>query len=136
MQFYFKWCEETTHFCRNMSLWSCWKSPCHVFTSLSCSLREKSSLPIFCKCGEPWAHNVVIFLFDLYLIDHQQFPAIIRNCTNVGTINLPTGIGKWIQLCSCYLLFYFDIFNQKMQFYILWSGEEVWIFTSKQVFSM
>jgi len=23
-----------------------------------------------------------------------------------------------------------------MQFYIFWSGEEVWIFTSKQVFSM
>jgi hypothetical protein len=26
----------------------------HAFTSPSCSLREKSSLPIFCKCGEPW----------------------------------------------------------------------------------
>ena len=30
-------------------------SPCHAFTSPSCSLREKSSLPIFCKCGEPWS---------------------------------------------------------------------------------
>ena len=40
--FFFKWCKETTHFCGNMSLWSCWKSPCHVFTSPSCSLREKS----------------------------------------------------------------------------------------------
>jgi hypothetical protein len=26
---------------------------CHAFTSPSCSPREKSSLPIFCKCGEP-----------------------------------------------------------------------------------
>ena len=39
------------HFCENMS-------PCHAFTSPSCSLREKSSLPIFCKCGEPWVHFV------------------------------------------------------------------------------
>ena len=30
-----------------------WKSPCHAFTSPSCSLREKSSVPIVCKCGEP-----------------------------------------------------------------------------------
>ena len=36
---YFK-CEKKTHFCENMS-------PCHAFTSPSCSLREKSSLPIF-----------------------------------------------------------------------------------------
>ena len=74
---FFKWCGETTHFCGNMSLWSCWKSsllppvlwgrsqvslscfhfslmfsegevksPCHVFTFPSCSLREKSSLPV------------------------------------------------------------------------------------------
>jgi len=41
------------HFCGNMSLWSCWKSPCHAFTSPSCYLGEKSSLPVFCKCGEP-----------------------------------------------------------------------------------
>ena len=26
----FKWCEETAHYCRNMSLWSCWKSPCFL----------------------------------------------------------------------------------------------------------
>ena len=39
--------EKKTHFCKNMS-------PCHAFTSPSCSLREKSNLPIFCKCGEPW----------------------------------------------------------------------------------
>ena len=26
---------------------------CHAFTSPSCSLTEKSCLPIFCKCGEP-----------------------------------------------------------------------------------
>jgi hypothetical protein len=38
--------EKTPHFCKNMS-------PCHAFTSPSCSPREKSSLPIFCKCGEP-----------------------------------------------------------------------------------
>jgi hypothetical protein len=38
--------EKNPHFCENMS-------PCHAFTSPSCSLREKSSLPIFCKCGEP-----------------------------------------------------------------------------------
>jgi hypothetical protein len=46
-----KW--KNPHFCKNMSLWCCWKSPCHTFTSPSWSLKEKSSLPIFCKCG--WA---------------------------------------------------------------------------------
>jgi len=35
---FFLLCEETTNFCGNMSLWSCWKSPCHAFTSPSCSL--------------------------------------------------------------------------------------------------
>ena len=29
------------------------RSTCHAFISPSCSLREKSSLPVFCKCGEP-----------------------------------------------------------------------------------
>ena len=45
---HFKWKKKlkNPHFCKNMS-------PCHAFTSPSCSLREKSSLPIFCKCGEP-----------------------------------------------------------------------------------
>jgi hypothetical protein len=42
-----------------------------VFISLSCSLREKSSLPIFCKCGEPW------LLVFLYLIAAY---ASIRQC--------------------------------------------------------
>ena len=27
--YFFKWCEETTHFCGNMSLWSCSKSCLH-----------------------------------------------------------------------------------------------------------
>ena len=45
--------EKNPHFCENMS-------PCHAFTSPSCSLREKSSLPIFCKCGEPWAPCIFI----------------------------------------------------------------------------
>ena len=51
---FIKWYEETTHFWRRKSLWSCWKSSCHAFTSPSCSLREKSSLPVYCKCGEPF----------------------------------------------------------------------------------
>ena len=42
------------HIFAKTCLWRCWKSPCHAFTSLSWSLREKSSLPVFCKCGEPW----------------------------------------------------------------------------------
>jgi hypothetical protein len=50
--------EKPPHFSENMS-------PCHAFTSPSCSLREKSSLPIFCKCGE--LCNIQIIL--LYLID-------------------------------------------------------------------
>jgi len=29
----------------------------HAFTSPSCSLREKSSLPVFCKCGEPCIYH-------------------------------------------------------------------------------
>ena len=44
-------------------------SPCHAFTSPSCSLREKSSLPIFCKCGE--------LLVFLYLIAAY---ASVRQC--------------------------------------------------------
>ena len=52
------------HFCKSMS-------PCHAFTSPSCSLREKSSLLIFCKCGEPW------FLVFLYLIASY---ASVREC--------------------------------------------------------
>ena len=43
-KWFFKWCKETIHFCGNMSLWSCWKSPRHAFTSPSYTLREKSSL--------------------------------------------------------------------------------------------
>ena len=41
------------YFCKNMSVWRRWKSPRHVFTSPSWPLREKSSLPIICKCSEP-----------------------------------------------------------------------------------
>ena len=52
------------NFCENMS-------PCHAFISPSCSLREKSSLPIFCKCGEPW------LLVFLYLI--AAYPSV-RQC--------------------------------------------------------
>ena len=39
-----KW--KNPHFCENMS-------PCHAFTSPSCSLREKSSLPIFASVVSP-----------------------------------------------------------------------------------
>jgi hypothetical protein len=46
-------------------------SPCHAFISPSCSLREKSSLPFFCKCGEPW------LLVFLYLI--AAYPSV-RQC--------------------------------------------------------
>ena len=50
----FKWCEQTTFFLGgNLSLRSCWNFPCHAFISTSWTLRETSSLPIFCKCGEP-----------------------------------------------------------------------------------
>ena len=56
--------KKTPHFGKNMS-------PCHAFTSPSCSLREKSSLPIFCKCGEPW------LLVFLYLIAAY---ASVRQC--------------------------------------------------------
>jgi hypothetical protein len=42
-----------------MSLWSCWKSFCHTFTSPSCSLREKSGLPIFYTYDEPWLKNSI-----------------------------------------------------------------------------
>ena len=42
-----------------------------AFISLWCSLREKLSLPIFCKCGEPW------LLVFLYLIAAY---ASVRQC--------------------------------------------------------
>ena len=56
--------KQNPHLCKNMS-------PCHAFTSPSRSLREKSSLPIFCKCGEPW------LLVFLYLIAAY---ASVRQC--------------------------------------------------------
>jgi hypothetical protein len=43
---------------------------CHAFTSLSCFLREKSSLPIFRESGEPCKHNIIDFyvlLWDVIL---------------------------------------------------------------------
>ena len=61
-----------TYFCENMS-------PCHAFTSPSCSLREKSSLPIFCKCG---------FLVLLYLIAAY---ASVRKCVII-TCRCPQNI--------------------------------------------
>ena len=45
--------KQKTYFCGIISLWIWWKSPWHAFTSPSCSLREKSSLSVFRKCGEP-----------------------------------------------------------------------------------
>ena len=50
---------ENPHFCENMS-------PCHAFTSPSCSLREKSSLPNFCICGEPCSWVKILRNVDLY----------------------------------------------------------------------
>ena len=52
-KYFKKWCEKNPYFYGIISLWSWWKSPRHAFTSPSCSLREKSSLPVFRKCGEP-----------------------------------------------------------------------------------
>jgi hypothetical protein len=54
--------EKTPRFCENMS-------PCHAFTSPSCSLREKSSLPNFCKCGEHWL--LVFFISYCRLCQRQ-----------------------------------------------------------------
>jgi hypothetical protein len=58
-------------------------SPCHAFTSPSCSLREKSSLPIFCKCGEPWSFLVLLYLIAAY--------ASVRNCVII-TCRCPQNI--------------------------------------------
>ena len=38
----------------------------HAFTSPSCSLREKSSLPVFCKCGEPCNQYLLWFLIKYF----------------------------------------------------------------------
>jgi len=71
-----------------MSLWSCWKSPCHAFTSPSCSLREKSSLPVFWKHGEPCQdilrnrkerivyHINIILIFKTDFIDSNHITKI------------------------------------------------------------
>ena len=60
---YKKKCEKKPHFCENMSLWRCWKSPCHAFTSPSWSLREKSSLPIFLQV---WWALVTLIILHVY----------------------------------------------------------------------
>ena len=86
MRFFFKWWEETTHFCGIMSPWSCWKSPCHAFTSSSCSLREKSSLSVFCKCGEPWTpinQSKIIPLQYFYQIFLTLILRDSRSCVTV-----------------------------------------------------
>ena len=67
-----------TFFSRNMSLWICWKSPCHAFTSPSWSLRERSSLPIFCRCGGPWfAFN---FVRCFIICDNLLYYVLIDSC--------------------------------------------------------
>ena len=63
---------------QQICLWSCWKSCCHAFTSPSCSLSEKSNLPIFCKCGEPWKSKgdlliqIWLYLFIVLLSINSQ----------------------------------------------------------------
>ena len=74
--FFFKWYEETTHFCGNTSLWSCWKSSlCLHFSLMFNSLREKSSLLVFCKCGEPWAPSLDnrTYLSSGFVIPNSNF---------------------------------------------------------------
>ena len=71
--------KKTPHFCENMS-------PCHAFTSPSCSLREKSSLPIFCKCGEPW---LLVFLYLIAAYASVRQCVIICRCPqNIIEISL------------------------------------------------
>ena len=68
-----------THFGESMS-------PCHAFTSPSCSLREKSSLPIFCKCGEPW---LLVFLYLIAAYASVRQCVIICRCPqNIIEISL------------------------------------------------
>ena len=72
--------EKNLHFCNNMS-------PCHAFTSPSCSLMEKSSLPIFCKCGEPWL-LVFLYLIAAYASVRQCVIIICRCPQNIIEISL------------------------------------------------
>ena len=74
-----KW-EKNPHFSENMS-------PCHAFTSPSCSLREKSSLPIICKCGEPWL-LVFLYLIAAYASVRQCVIIICRCPQNIIEISL------------------------------------------------
>ena len=73
------------HFCENMS-------PCHAFTSTSCYLREKSSLPIFCKCGEPWGtssnrHSLhEAHKLELAILDANKTIPYISTCTFKTTL--------------------------------------------------
>ena len=62
-------------------------SPCHAFISPSCSLREKSSLPIFCKCGEPWL-LVFLYLIAAYASVRQCVIIICRCPQNIIEIVL------------------------------------------------
>ena len=58
-----------------------------AFISLSCSLREKSSLPIFCKCGEPWL-LVFLYLIAAYASVRQCVIIICRCPQNIIEISL------------------------------------------------
>ena len=59
--------KKSPHFCGIMSLWSCWKSHCHALSSPSCSLREKSSIPIYYKCGKPCTCSPVFHKTNMLL---------------------------------------------------------------------
>jgi hypothetical protein len=79
-----------------MSLWSCWKSPCHVFTSLSCSLREKSSLPVFCKCGEPCGMYFCYFLdYFSILLDVRINNNALLSKTNITMGVVTMTVATW-----------------------------------------
>ena len=62
--------------------------PCHAFASPPCSLREKSSLPIFCKCGEPWAPCILFCLIAAYASVRQCAIIICRCPQNIIEISL------------------------------------------------
>ena len=71
MQFFYNDAKKQ-HFCAETCLYEYAGNLCHAFTSLSCSLREKSSLPIFRKSVEPSKHNIIDFYVLLWdvIVDH------------------------------------------------------------------
>ena len=98
--YFFKWCEETTHFCGNMSLWSCSKSCLHF--SLMFSEGEVKS-PCFLQVVSPVLNKICYSCYcQLCPIKWSALDILRDTCTvkpvysgHLGEFDKMTTIDRW-----------------------------------------